>query len=258
MTLPMTRRLARQACGVVSVAVLAACGGGGLVALLKIVTPLAGQWDTKAGDEGISFDTTNLEDQVFLSKLDVSANVRSVSGVCGAPDNASVAVQGTLDNGKLSLRVPGATSACIEGTFTDLRRLDVVALGGASARSYYNSRVDVQMNTGLWVSDGGQLKLKFISPSTVDNDSNDVDNVTGCDVSNTAAKVSFTGTMKGFVTATLTRPTIAELRDSGNALLFSQVEFVDGATLQLRNAAGQSLTLTRQVDPVPNNGTTCL
>jgi hypothetical protein len=119
-----------------------------------------------------------------------------------------------------------------------------------------NSRVDVRMATGLWVSENGLLKLKFDGPSSVDNNSSDADNATGCDVSNSAAKVNFTGTMTGFNTATLARPAIAELRNPvGNALMFSAVTFVDGDTLTLRNALGQNLTLTRQPDPAP--GTLC-
>jgi hypothetical protein len=261
MVLRSTKRVSRQVLGIASAAViLAACGGGELIALLQIVTPLAGQWNNTAFDESISFVTPTPDEQVLLSKYSVTANIGSASGVCGIPLpplNNDVVVEGTLDNGKLSLRLPGASSACIEGSFIDLRRFDAVAVGGAPARSYFNSRVDVRMNTGLWVSENGKLSLKFTGPSSVDNNSSDLGNTTGCDVSNSAAKVNFSGTMRGFVTATLTRPTIAELRNGANALLFSKVEFTDGATLKLLDATGQSLTLTRKADPVPSPGTTC-
>lgn len=261
MTLRSTKRPSRQVFGIVSAAViLAACGGGELVALLQIVTPLAGQWNNAAFNESISFVTPTPDVQVFQYKYNVTANIGSASGVCGIPLpplNTDVVVEGTLDNGKLSLRRPGASSACIEGNFIDLRRFDALAIGGLPARSYFNSRVDVRMNTGLWVSENGKLSLKFNGPSSVDNGSSDLNNATGCDVSNSAAKVNFSGTMLGFVTATLTRPTIAELRNGANTLLFSKVEFVDGATLKLLDATGQSLTLTRRADPVPFPGTTC-
>jgi len=249
-----TRRVARQVSGgVLTAALLAACGGGEIFAILQIVTPLAGQWDA-GGGETIAFTAPTEDEQVFLSQLSVTANVGSVSGVCGA----SLDVPGTLDNGKLSLRLPGATAACLEGSFVDLRRFDAVAIGAQPARSYFNSRVDVRLQTGVWVSDNGQLTLKFEGPSSVDNNSSDLNNATGCDLSNTASKVRFSGTMTGFNTTTLARPTIAELRNTvDTALMFRQVEFVDGATLKLLNATGQSLTLTRKPDPLGIPGTPC-
>lgn len=244
-------RMARRAAGgVLTAALLAACGGGEILAVLQIVTPLAGSWDDSAFQERINFLTPTPDEQVFQNRVNVTAEVQSAIGVCGAPVNVTVNVEGTLDNGQLTLRRTGTTSTCLEGRFVDLRRFDAVANGALPARSYFNSRVDVRLQTGLWVSENGPLKLKFETPSTVDNNSNDVDNVSGCDVSNTAAKVRFTGTLTGFNTATSARPRAAELRaDVGNALLFSAVEFVDGDTLTLRNAAGQALTLNRQSDP---------
>lgn len=244
--------------GVLTAALLAACGGGGILALLQIVTPLAGQWNDTTFTESISFLTPPPDEQVFSSQLSVTAALSSATGVCGDATNAGVNLAGTLDNGKLSLRLPGAAAACLEGTFVDLRRFDAVALGAIPARSYYNSRVDVRLQTGLWISENGQSKLKFEGPSSVDNNSSDADNATGCDVSNAAAKVRYTGTMTGFNTTTLANPSIAELRNtSNNALMFSKVEFVDGATLKLLDATGQSVTFTRKPDPVAALGTTC-
>lgn len=252
------RRVVRQVSGgVLTAALLAACGGGEILAILQIVTPLAGQWNDTTFNESISFLTPPPDEQVFSSKLNVTAFLSSASGVCGDATSAGVNVAGTLDNGKLSLRLSGATAACLEGSFVDLRRFDAVAIGAIPARSYFNSRVDVRMQTGLWVSESGQSTLKFEGPSSLDNNSSNADNATGCDVSNTAAKVRFTGTMTGFNTTTLAKPGIAELRNTGtNALMFSKVEFVDGATLKLLNATGQSVTFTRKPDPVAT-GTTC-
>ncbi len=249
-------RVARPvSAGVLAAALLAACGGD-ILALLQIVTPLAGSWNDSAFEERINFLTPTPDEQVFQSQLNVTAEVGSASGVCGAPVNDVVAVEGTLDNGLLSLRRPGAPAPCLEGRFVDLRRFDAVANGAIPARSYFNSRVDVRMATGLWVSENGLLKLKFEGPSSVDNlPGGEPQPATGCDVSNSAAPVNFTGTMTGFNTTTLAHPAIAELRNPvGNALLFSAVEFVDGDTLTLRNTLGQSLTLTRQTDPA---STTC-
>ena len=248
MTLRSTRRVTRQAFGIVSAAaVLAACGGAEIVAILSIVTPLAGQWSNSTFDESISFLTPSPDEQVFQSKLNVTASVSSKSGVCGDTANAGVEVAGTLDNGKLSLHLPAASTACLEGSFVDLRRFDAAPLGASPARTYLNSRVDVRMNTGLWSSENGKVILKFGGPSSVDNNSSESAN--GCDVS-TATKVTFVGNMQGFAPATLTRPTVPELRnDVPNAIMFTKVEFVDGATLKLLDATGQSLTLTRKADP---------
>lgn len=250
---PSRRRRARLGIGAVSLAaVLAACGGGEILALLQIVTPLAGQWSDSTSNESINFLTPPPDQAVFLSQTDVTASVSSATGVCGDTTNASVNVVGRLDNGKLTLRTSAAASPCVQGSFVDLRRFDALALGAAPARSYFNSRVDVRLPTGLWASANGSLKLKFTDPFSVDN--NALVDTTGCDVSG-VTKVAFKGSLQGFSTTTLARPTIAELRNTGtNALMFSAVEFVDGATLKLLNSIGQSVTLTRQADPA---NTTC-
>jgi hypothetical protein len=232
--------------------VLAACGGGEIFAVLQIVTPLAGQWNDAAFNESLTFLTPPPDDQVFASQLDVTAVVVSASGVCGDTTRNGVDVQGRLDNGKLSLQLPGATSACLEGSFVNLIQFDAVVQGAVPAHSYLNTRVDVRLPTGLWSTVNGGLKLKFELPFTVDN--NATASATGCDVSSTTP-VRFTGTLQGFDTMSGTRPLAPELRNaSTNALLFRQVEFVDGATVTLITAAGQSLTLKRQADPA---NTTC-
>lgn len=235
---------------------LAACGGGELLALLQIVTPLGGAWSS--GTTSIQFTNLQPATQVFLSKFDVTATVNSGDGVCGDTLNNGVNLVGTLDNGKVVLRpaAPAGAANCIEGSFTDLRKLDAVALGAQPARSYTNSRVDVQMQQGLWVSESGTLTLKFNAPLSVDNFTGaNTETVTGCDVSIPAAKVNFAGDMRGFVVATLSRPVIPELVNPLNNLQkhFTQVEFVDGATLRLLNAGGLLMTLKRQ--PNPNNVT---
>lgn len=247
------RRVARQASGgVLSAALLAACGGGEIFAILQIVTPLAGLW-SDGSSERIQFLMPPPAVQVLNSKVDVTATVVSSTGVCGDTQGNGgdgVDVVGTVDNGTASLRLPGAQSDCVRGRFTNLIQFNAEAIGSVAARSYFNSRVDVQMQTGLWVSENGQLTLKFEGPSSVDNNSSDTDNATGCDVSNTAAKVRFAGTMAGYATGAGLRPVIAELRNAGtSAPMFSAVEFVGGATLTLRNAGGQTVTLTRRPDP---------
>jgi hypothetical protein len=232
--------------GVVAAAGIAACGGE-VVALLAIVTPLGGSW-SDGGNESIFFSAPAETEQVFASNIAVTASVTSSKGVCGSNGGAQVAgIPGTLNNGQLTLTLLGATAPCLEGSFTDLRRLEVSAPGLPAQIVYLNDRVAVNLQAGLWRGPNGAPTLKFTAPSSVDNGATAA--VAGCDVSNSAAKVNFTGTLNGFNTATLAKPSIPAL--AGTA--FTQVEFFDGATLKLLNG-GQGLTLTRQADP---SGTTC-
>lgn len=228
--------------GALTASLLAACGGGEVIAILQIVTPLAGAWNSANNNEQIVFD----EDiaQVFDSELNVSASLSSDLGVCGA-NGDTVQVSGRLDNGKLTLRKSGESANCLEGRFVDLRRLDAEASGSAPARSYFNSRVDVRMEAGVWVTANGRVKLKFNEPSSVNN--NSTEDVSGCDVSDAAAKVAFKGKMFGFNTGNGARPSIPELlKTSDNSKLFTGVDYVDGDSITLRNAAGETLTLTRK------------
>lgn len=260
MTQRSTRRVIRQAFGTVSVAaILAACGGGvgEIAAILSIVTPLGGIWKDGA-NESITFLTPTEKDQVFSTKLDVTARVTSSTGVCGDAGGNGVNVEGRLENGKLTLRPAGVPPAanCIEGSFTDLRRFDAVTLGVPPKRSYTNDQVFVTMDAGLWVSENGKLVLKFEKPSIVAN--NSAADVTGCDVSNTAAKVNFKGTMQGFDDKKFTRPVTPDLRNSlNNTIMFTLVDYVDGATLKLLDGAGQSVTLQRKPEPDPTKKTVC-
>lgn len=233
---------------------LAACGGGELLAVLQIVTPLGGAWSNAGFTTTIQFTSPSPLVQVFASKLDITATVNSTDGVCGDTLNNGVDLVGTLENGAVVLRpvAPANAPNCIQGSFSDLRKLDTVALGAQPARSYTNSRVDVQMQAGLWISESGTLTLKFNEPSSVNNFTGaNTEPVTGCDVTVPAAKVNFEGKMRGFVVATLSRPLIPELVNPLNVAqkFFTQVEFVDGATLRLLNAGGVLVTLKRQPNP---------
>ena len=257
---PQTNR--RLSAGVLATALTAAltaaCGGGGeILAILQIVTPLGGQWKDATSEEILQFNSEAASVEYFTSKRNITATVQSVVGVCGSLGSAVVNLQGTLDNGKVMLRPAVAGSAnCIEGSFTDLRRFAAVALAGQEARNYDNSLVAVAMNVGLWSTDNGQVTLNFDGPSTIGNNDNQI--VVGCDVSVPTAPVRFNGTMRGFDLGNLSKPFIELLLNSAtNAPMFSQVEFVDGGTLTLRNAAGQALTLKRKPDPADPVGSDC-
>jgi hypothetical protein len=249
------RRVARRfSGGVLTAALLAACGGGEIFAILQIVTPLAGGWSLEGGGGGsVSFIGAEDQDTLFRSTLAVSVNVLPAPpAVCGATNPLT----GTLDNGKLTLlpnTTPASTTACITGVFTDLRRLELSVTGEAAKRVYLNDRVAVSLPVGVWSPESGTPTLKFTQPFSVDNGS--TAGVVGCDVSNPAAKVSFTGTMAGFNTTTLAVPTAPALLGTA----FTDLKFVDGATLTLRNANNALITLKRKPDPVQPDpqGTRC-
>lgn len=244
---PKFMTTARTGLAGAAMAGIAACGGD-VVALLAIVTPLGGSW-SDGGTESIAFTAPSEPEQMFASNLAVLATVTSSKGVCGATTTSPQVdnIPGTLNNGQLTLRLSNAAAPCLEGRFTDLRRLEASAPGLPAKVAYLNDRVAVNLQTGVWVGEGGSPTLKFTAPSSVDNGSTSA--VAGCDVSNPAAKLNFTGTMTGFNATTLAKPRIAAL--VGTA--FTNVEFVSGATLTMTNGS-QNVTLTRQGDPA---GTTC-
>lgn len=239
-------------------AVLAGCGGGELL-LLAIVTPLNGAWRVN-GDvtqEGIQFTSPGPEVALFASQYPVEATLLNPSNFCGLTDDGSgqLAVAGTYDNGRVVLHpVQQPASTCIDATFTSLIRLQASAGAGRPARNYLNNRVDVQLDQGVWVSEGGATRLKFSTFISVDNNSQ-ANQVQVCDRSPGVAPAVLAGLLDGYQEATNTRPKIAALTVNGQATpRFTQVEFVDGASLSLRSAAGQALTLRRQKEAA---ATTC-
>ncbi len=240
------------------VALLAACGGADLV-LLTIVTPLNGLWSLNgdASQEGLQFQAPRAEEHLFSARYDVTAAMLNPSDLCGAPDDGSgqLALVGTFDNGDVVLRARDAPGqpVCVQGRIGSLIRFDAVATGARPARFYQNSRVDVRLDLGLWVSENGATRLKFSPYASVDNDTQD-DPLQACDVS-AGAPVVLDGLIDGYQTATNTRPTIGALVPVGQtAARFTDVVFADGATITLRSAGGAAITLKRQRETTP---TTC-
>ena len=232
-------------------ALLAGCGGGELL-LLTIVTPLNGAWREggNVANEGIQFTSPGPEVHLFSSKFAVQASMLNPASFCDVQDDGSgqLAMAGSYDNGRVLLHAAGSPTqaVCIDGTITSLIRMQVAAGGGRPARSYVNDRVDVQMDLGLWVSDGGATRLKFSVFNSVDNDSLG-SQIQACDVSPGGAAVVLDGLLDGYQVATSTRPMIATLTVNGQATpRFTQLEYVDGATITLRSAGGQTVTLHRQ------------
>jgi hypothetical protein len=263
MTLKWRRRVHHHATWpLLTIALLSACGGGGLLAVLQIITPLGGVWRVApVSKEEMQFNN-GVDSSLFTSQLNVTATITTANDVCDGgfdPAGTDVDVEGTLDNGDLVLHLPGNANTCLQGTFTDLITLEAGPPGpGLGTQSYINDRVAVEMDKGLWVSTGGaQLKLKFTEPGSVDNDG--FSSVIGCVVSppdqfNSNDINNPSSEMDGFNTATRAKPTVPEIKSILTGLtLFTQVVFQDGGTLKLLDSNGDSVTLHREEDTT----TTC-
>lgn len=244
-------------------AAMAACGGGAELLLVTVVTPLNGQWLDQTAGSSVAVTFVNLDPADYLYKpvLVSDALLLNPSGVCAGTVNGdgNLPLSGSLDNGKLRLTVTETGQTCVDGRFTDLRRLEAVVGSGTTPRVLINDRIDVRLTEGLWVSEGGgALRIKFDNAVGGGSFADSVDNgstteVGACDVSPGIASTRLIGTLAGFGVGGLTNPTIAALtEETGGAQRFSQVVFVDGATLTLRTAAGQAVTLKRQKEAVPS------
>ncbi len=243
--------------GLLSVVVagaVAACGGGELL-LLAVVTPLNGVWrlDGDPSKESLQIVSPQLDGQLYLSAYDVRARMLNPADLCGGQDDGSgLPLTGRYDNGRFVLRAENASNGpvCIDATVASLIRLNAAASASRPARFYENERVDVNLQEGLWVSANGSVKLKFDGPVSVNNDQQQ--DVVACDVSTAGTTLVMDGKMAGFQTGSGTKPRIAELLERGTSTArYSSVEFVDGRTITLRNAANQEVTLTRQRETTP-------
>lgn len=260
----------RAATMAAAIALLAACGGGlGELILLTIVTPLNGTWrlDGDVGKEGLQFISPFAQDHLFDSTYDVTAVMLNPADRCGAPDDGNdLQLVGSFDNGKVVLRAKDAPNqpVCVEGSFASLIRFDAAAVGARPAGFYENNRVDVQLGLGLWVDEGATVTLKFGGlqrdggggdPGSIDNDEKAV-SLRACDSSPGVTKPVLEGKMDGYVKAVgaspAERPTIPTLSVVGEATVrYTDVEFVDGATLTLKDAGGQTITLKRRKETTP-------
>ena len=256
MILKWGRRAYHHSCLLVLIAVLSACGGStsAIIAVIEIVTPLGGDWGAPLNneDEKLDFNTNPPEDVLFASDLILQARLTTASTTCGCPAT-DLLLEGNLSNGELVLRLPGSTTTCLQGEFTDLVTLEAGPPGGSRQR-YENDRVNVEMDLGLWISDGsGDMKLKFEQRDFVANDATNLD-IAGCDLSGIAS-VEFEGEMEGFNTTTRVKPSIPELRPAaGGASLYTQGVFVDGDTITLvKTSNSETVTFHR----VPDTTTTC-
>lgn len=254
-------------------AIVAGCGGGEL--LLIIVTPLNGVWRENGSvlEEGIQINSTSGGDARYDHRYAVNATLLGAPDSCGGV-SGNAAVEGAYDNGLLELRPVGLPAAppCIRGRFSSMIRFDAEANGSRPARFYRNDRVDLQLAEGLWSDATGSVRLKF---RTLFYDGASTDpNADGTSISNGATGVLaiaceptaaglptlYSGRLSGYVEAAgaspARKPTITDLGSasapSGTPARFTAVVFEDAATLSIRTATGQSLTLTRRREAAGN------
>lgn len=264
MTSMNLRGKGRAATAAAALALLAACGGGiGELVLAAIITPLNGTWrlDGDVGKEGLQFTAPAAPDHLFNATYDVTAVMLNPAQRCGAPDDGNdLRLLGRFDNGKVVLRARDAPGqpVCVEGTFTSLIDFDATAVGARPAGRYQNSRVDVQLDLGLWADEGATVRLKFGglqrvggggNPGSIDNDEKAVP-LRLCDRSPGVTKPVLEGALDGYVKAVgatpARRPVIPVVSVVGEATVrYTDLEFVDGATITLKNAGGQTVTLKR-------------
>lgn len=248
---------------------LAACGGGELL-LIAVVTPLNGQWRDQTPNSvvGVNFVNLNAQQYLYQSTFQVEGELVNPSGVCAgtADANGNLPLNGTIDNGRLVLNVTQTGQVCVDGRFTDLRRLEAAVGSSRGTRVFLNDRIDVRLTEGVWVSEGGgSVRLKFdndIGGSFNDSvDNNSTTDAGGCDVSpGVGTPIPLTGTLEGFGFGAVNgvggrpKPAIATFTPvGGNTPRFRDLVFEDGATLSLRTASGQAVTLKRQRETTPSS-----
>ncbi len=237
---------------IVAASAVVGCGGG-VVALLPFVTPVGGSWsldtvpstavtDFAAGDESFNINPKAGQPYMLDSPLQVTGTYRSDTAATQCAGAADTAVEGSADDGDLVLRAAAdPATVCLRGTFTDL-----ATFRADDDRVYRNSRVDVQLPIGVWVSDDGTRRIKFTAPTSVDN--GDTADVTGCDVAAGSAFEPITGTLQGLVPAGFptpgTPPRMAELKRDG-VTLYTHGVMLDGATFEFDAAGGAKVRLRR-------------
>lgn len=268
----MSVRLATASC---SLLVLVGCSGGaggldGGGVEIPVVTPLDGQWSTDLG-EAVNFGGYSQDELYFLDSLDVQASFDDPQFTCegATADFGTLALAGRIDSGILMLYPPDGTvaDACATGTFTDLSTLQLSFEDGQPDHVFRNTRVDVDLAFGLWVSNQAfvasedlydPLVLKFESPQSVNNNTTGEFSTEGCIVGSdgNGGSVRFSGAMNGLDTINQVNPVIPALVSSqiGNPILFTQVTYEGAINLSLRDSNGELHHLTRMNDTV---GTTC-
>ena len=244
-------------------ALLAACGGGGLLALLPVIGPIGGQWQKDQSPEtppllaidgeffnvgpsaGAAFDNYPTE-----ANYAVGGDFGSLSGPCASANaGESVRVVGSVSGDLLVLtREDNPQLECLRARFTDARTVEV----SASTR-YRNSTPQFALQLHEWVNaDDTTQRFKFTD--TGDATDNQQVDLAGCRRISGGARVTFTATLVGYNTATNVGPRIADFVVGGT--VFGIGEFLNPHELEFGRNGGPRLLLRRVLaGPTPTDCT---
>lgn len=144
--------------GMLSLGVLlAACGGGGLIAVLPYVAAIGGNW-TSTGSQFLQFGGQN--DFFATSTETYPATLNSESTACGA-SGTDLDLVAKFDGRNFTLSQPNAAASCLSGTFVDDVTI-VLATGGSGTRYQNALPLNMQFDQGVWVNiDRPAQRLKF-------------------------------------------------------------------------------------------------
>lgn len=190
---------------------LAACGGGGLLALLPYVAAIGGFWtsvEPSDPDATLSFvfNSPNSQNNLFGSAGETYpvtlSNSRSTA--CGAA-NSDLDLVARFDGQNFTLSQPNAATSCLSGTLPDEMTI-VLATGGVGTRFRNQLVLLPQFEQGAWTNiDRTAQRLKFRADA-VNNAG--VNTQTGCEYNGNAQTGTLVMTWRDGDQASGTPPTI--------------------------------------------------
>ncbi len=158
---------------------LAACGGGGLLALLPYVAAIGGNW-VSADNEFLVFNSGQ-NDLFATSTATYPATLNSQSAACGAA-GTDLSLVAKFDGQNFTLSQSNAAASCLSGTFVDDMTL-VLATGGSGTRYQNLLTLLPQFEQGVWTNiDRPAQRLKFRDDNTGNAG---VNTQTGCEFDGT-------------------------------------------------------------------------
>lgn len=163
---------------------VAACGGGGLLALLPYVAAIGGFWTSIEPSDpdatlNFTFSDPNSQNNLFGSATETypAQLSNSLSTACGAA-NANLDLVAKFDGQNFTLSLPNAATSCLSGTMPDDVTI-VLATGGAGTRFRNQLALQPQFDQGVWTNiDRTSQRLKFRADAAVNGG---VTTQTGCE-----------------------------------------------------------------------------
>lgn len=217
----------RHAWGAAAAAgVLAACGGGALIALAPVVGPIGGQWQqdvppaspTLEPVAGEFFNVDPTGDAADRYPTEASYPVTGIygsrSGPCAAADptdpNDSIDVAGTVDGDLIVLnRQDAPTVECLRGRFTDARTVEI----GPTTR-YRNNTVQFAFDRHEWVNaDDTTQRFRFTNDANATDDS--IADLAGCRRIGNGPRADFSARLAGYSTTANVGPRILDFTVGG-------------------------------------------